>query len=32
MVPQFKLDPKLLLAVIRVETAYQPDTISSANA
>ena len=32
MAPRFKLDPKLVLAVIQVESAYQPDAVSSANA
>ncbi|MGB0632295.1 MAG: lytic transglycosylase domain-containing protein [Alphaproteobacteria bacterium] len=32
MAPEFKLDPKLVLAVIQVESAYQANAISSANA
>jgi len=30
--PRFKLDPKLVLAVISVESAFQVDAVSSANA
>jgi soluble lytic murein transglycosylase-like protein len=32
MAPQFKPHPKLVLDVIQVETAYQTDTVSPANA
>ena len=32
MAPEFQLDPKLVLAVIQVESAYQSNAISSANA
>lgn len=32
MAPTFRLDPKLVLAVIQVESAYQPHAVSSANA
>ena len=32
MTPEFQLDPKLVLAVIQVESAYQSNAISSANA
>jgi soluble lytic murein transglycosylase-like protein len=32
LAPQYGLDPKLVLAVIQVESAYQADAVSSANA
>lgn len=32
MAPRFRLDPKLVLAVIAVESAFQPDAVSSAKA
>ncbi len=32
MAPKYKLDPKLVLAVIQVESAYQAHAVSSANA
>lgn len=32
LAPRFKLDPKLVLAVISVESAFQADAVSSANA
>ena len=32
MAPDFHLDPKLVLAVIQIESAYQPDAVSSARA
>jgi len=32
MAPRFALDPRLVLAVIAVESAYQPEAVSSANA
>lgn len=32
MAPEFGLDPKLVLAVIQVESAYQTNAVSSANA
>jgi TPR repeat protein len=32
LAPKYGLDPKLVLAVIQVETAYQTDAVSSANA
>jgi len=32
MAPRFKLDPRLVLAVIAVESAFQPDAVSSKNA
>jgi soluble lytic murein transglycosylase-like protein len=32
LAPQYKLDPKLVLAVIAVESSFQADAVSSANA
>lgn len=32
LAPKYSLDPKLVLAVIQVESAYQADAVSSANA